>query len=106
MAYTMASSEIVSLPNYYRVVTPMPWASVRDLTVDMEDRVLSITAQRSLQLPVTEQSHGIPQDMLVIDRVDATVERDLELPDDVDERAVSAFFRDGVLTVIVGRLCF
>lgn len=87
--------DIVELDDHYTLTMDLPGMADRDLTIELEDRVLRIAGERR-----DEREHGT-DGMRRIERSFGSFERTLTLPRGVDGDGVDANLDNGVLEVTV-----
>ncbi len=71
----------------------LPGMDKKDISVDIEDRVLTLSGERSYDNEVKEESYYRRE------RAFGTFKRSFNLPADVDSDKIKADFKDGVLKV-------
>jgi len=71
----------------------LPGLTPQDVTIDVEDRVLTVSGERKAQ-EVTED-----ESFIRVERASGAFRRTLTLPEGVDADAVAASFENGVLEV-------
>lgn len=81
----------------YRVTVEVPGVEERDLELSLDGDVLVIRGEKRREREQTEG--GFHR----IERAYGSFERLLDLPEDADPEAISARFRNGVLTITIGR---
>jgi len=77
----------------YRVIAELPGLEERDVEVLLQDGVLTVRGEKKLESETRNRSYS--------ERFFGRFERQISLDRDVDENAVKATFRNGVLTVTV-----
>ena len=77
----------------YRVIAELPGLEEKDVEVLLQDGLLTIRGEKKLETEARNRSYS--------ERFYGRFERQISLDRDVDEGAVSATFRNGVLTVTV-----
>jgi len=75
----------------YRVIAELPGLTEKDVEVSLQDGLLTISGEKKLETEGRNRSYS--------ERFYGRFERQIPLDRDVDEAAVSATFRNGVLTV-------
>jgi HSP20 family protein len=75
----------------YRVIAELPGLTEKDVEVSLQDGLLTIRGEKKLETEGRNRSYS--------ERFYGRFERQIPLDRDVDEAAVSATFRNGVLTV-------
>lgn len=81
----------------YRVTVEVPGVEERDLELSLDGDVLVIRGEKRRE---REQNDG---GFHRIERVYGSFQRLLDLPEDADPEAISAKFRNGVLTITIGK---
>jgi HSP20 family protein len=82
----------------YLVEVELPGLSEKDVELTLKDRVLTLATAKK-----EEKEEKVQKKWLKRERREFCFSRDLLLPEDADEDAVSASFKDGLLTVEVAR---
>ena len=77
----------------YRVIAELPGIEERDVEVLLQDGVLTVRGEKKLESETRNRSYS--------ERFYGRFERQISLDRDVDETAVKATFKNGVLTVTV-----
>ena len=77
----------------YRVIAELPGLEERDVEVLLQDGVLTVRGEKKLESEARNRSYS--------ERFYGRFERQISLDRDVDESAVKATFKNGVLTVTV-----
>jgi HSP20 family protein len=77
----------------YRVTTELPGLDERDVEVLLQDGLLTVRGEKKIESENRHRTHR--------ERFYGRFERQISLDRDVDENAVSATFKNGVLTVTV-----
>jgi HSP20 family protein len=77
----------------YRVTAELPGLEDRDVELVLQDGVLTIRGEKKIESENRNRTHS--------ERFYGRFERQIALDHDVDENAVNATFKDGVLTVTV-----
>jgi HSP20 family protein len=85
-------------PQSIEIYAFAPGLDPAQIDVQVEKNVLSITGERAVDRPETEQAA-----IHIDERFAGRFRRVVSLPDDADPNAVSAAYRDGVLHVSVRR---
>ena len=81
----------------YRISLEVPGVEEKDIQITLDDDVLYISGEKRQE---TEANEG---GFHRIERVYGSFQRVLNLPEDADPDAIKASFRNGVLTITVGR---
>lgn len=89
------SMDVEETDKEYRVTAELPGLDEKDVEVILDDGVLTLRGEKKWE---TE-----PQNRSYSERVYGRFERQIVLGRDVDENAVSATFKNGVLTVTVAK---
>lgn len=87
--------DIVERENAFAVSVELPGVSKEDVKVSLEKRVLSITGERRLQAEEGGVQHRH------IERAYGNFSRSFTLPENVDEAAIAASYKDGVLSLTI-----
>lgn len=87
--------DLVETADHYVVHADLPGLAQDDVTIEVEDRVLTISGERAATT-TTEDARA-----LRVERAGGTFRRQLTLPDGVDADGITATFEHGVLTVSV-----
>jgi HSP20 family protein len=81
----------------YEINVELPGVAEKDIDVSLHDRVLGIKGEKRTEKKeegttfyFSERSYGVFQ-------------RSFRLPEDADENSVQAVFKDGVLSIIIGK---
>lgn len=77
----------------YRVIAELPGLEERDVEVLLQDGVLTVRGEKKLETETRNRSYS--------ERFYGRFERQISLDRDIDESAVRATFKNGVLTVTV-----
>jgi HSP20 family protein len=78
-------------------VAELPGLTKKDVNITLEDKVLTISGERSFEGKEENQNYHR------IERAYGSFSRSFTLPHEVDQERVSANFKDGVLTVAVAK---
>lgn len=92
------AASIVENQNEYVVSADLPAVKREDVSVTVENSVLSIKGERRLEKTADDETEHRRETYYGL------FERRFSLPDDVDADAISAESRDGVLTVRIPKL--
>lgn len=87
--------DLVETGEHYRVHADLPGLAQDAVTIEVEDRVLTISGERAATA-TTEETRAIR-----VERAGGAFKRSLTLPQGVDADAITASFENGVLTVSV-----
>ena len=85
-------------PKGYEVQAELPGVKKEDITVDIEDNIVSISAKTSA---ATEKKDG--EKVIYSERVEGVVSRRFSLPVEIDQAKSGAKFENGVLTLTLVR---
>jgi HSP20 family molecular chaperone IbpA len=77
----------------YIAQVDLPGFKKDDITIDVHDRILTITAER----PGTKVSKDSEEFIRVLERFQGVITRSINLPEDADEEGIEAECVDGVL---------
>ncbi len=88
--------DLASGDKAYAMHVELPGVDPGNVEVKVEDRVLTVSGEKKEEHAEGEQKH-------VAERVYGRFLRRLSLPDDADEAAIRASFKNGVLTVEIPR---
>ncbi|MFA7440929.1 MAG: Hsp20/alpha crystallin family protein [Sphingomonadaceae bacterium] len=89
--------ELVDDEKSYRLTAELPGLSEQDVDVSVADGVLCIAGEKK------EEHETREKDSVFSERRYGSFRRQITLPDDVDEDQITAQFKDGVLTVALGK---
>jgi HSP20 family protein len=81
----------------YRLTAELPGLSEQDIEVSVADGRLSISGEKK------EESERSDKGLIMSERRYGSFQRQIALPADVDENAITAQFKDGVLTVVLAK---
>ena len=84
----------------YRVEVELPGLDEKDITVTLENGVLAITGERKEEKEENDEKRGLRHR----ESWRGTFQRALRLPEDADEKGVTAATKAGILTVVVPKL--
>jgi HSP20 family protein len=84
----------------YRIEVELPGLDEKDITVTLQDGVLAITGERKDEKDENDEKRGLRHR----ESWRGTFQRALRLPEDADEKGVSAATKAGILTVVVPKL--
>lgn len=87
--------DLVEAKDHYLVHADLPGLGQDDVTIEVEDRVLTVSGERAATT-TTEDARA-----LRVERAGGQFRRQLTLPEGVDADAITATFEHGVLTVRV-----
>jgi HSP20 family protein len=82
----------------YLIEVELPGLSEKDVELSLKDRVLTLSTVKK-----EEQEEKSQKTWLKRERREFRFSRAFSLPEDADEEAVSASFKDGLLTVELGK---
>ncbi len=89
--------ELQDRKDHYRLAAELPGMEEKDIDIELSDGVLSISGEKRDQ---SEEKSG---DYLMRERSYGSFRRRLTLPGDIDPDSVEAKYRNGVLTVRIGK---
>ena len=84
----------------YRVDAELPGLEDKDISVTLENGVLAIAGERKDERENRDEKRGFSHR----ESVRGSFQRALRLPEDADEKGVTASYKNGVLTVAVPKL--
>jgi HSP20 family protein len=87
------SLDVEETEREYRVTAELPGLEERDVEVLLQDGLLTVRGEKKIESENRHRTHS--------ERFYGRFERQISLDRDVDESAVSATFKNGVLTVTV-----
>jgi HSP20 family protein len=87
------SVDVEETEKEYRVTAELPGLEERDVEVLLQDGLLTVRGEKKLETEARNRSYS--------ERFYGRLERQITLDRDVDDGAVNATFKNGVLTVIV-----
>jgi HSP20 family protein len=90
-------SEASSDGEAYKIVLELPGVKTDDIEVTMQDNALTIKGEKFSEREEKKDSYFFSE------RQYGSFERSFKLPPDASENDIKADFRDGVLTVSIGR---
>lgn len=91
------SCNVAETPETYHIQAELPGVEEKDLELKLEDRVLSLRGERREEKEEKEKKYH---------RVESSYGsflRSFRLPEDADEKKVTAEFKDGILNVSIPR---
>lgn len=94
--------DISETPTHTILRASLPGFTRENVTVEVEDRVLTISATRASAAESTGNDTG--ETMVRRERYTGTVTRSLVLPETLDAESVSAELKDGVLTLQLAKI--
>lgn len=80
----------------YLFTFDLPGMKEKDLTIQLDGRVLTVTGERKRESPVEAKNHRT-------ERSFGRFERRLTLPENINPEAIEAVFKEGVLDVRVAK---
>jgi HSP20 family protein len=84
----------------YRVEAELPGLDEKDIAVTLENGVLSIRGERKEEHTEEDEQRGFRHR----ETFRGTFERALALPEDADEKGVSASYKNGILGIVIPKL--
>jgi HSP20 family protein len=84
----------------YRIDVELPGLEQKDIAVTLENGVLAITGERKEEKEAKDEKRGLSHR----ESWRGTFQRVLRLPEDADEKGVTAATKSGILTVVVPKL--
>jgi len=91
---TSPRTDVVETKDHYELVAELPGFGKDDVTVQVKDGVLELTAKASAKAEAEPQVQW-----LLRERRPTSVQRSFRLPRDVNGDAIEAAFRDGLLVL-------
>ncbi|MCY0884800.1 MAG: Hsp20/alpha crystallin family protein [Firmicutes bacterium] len=91
----LAPIDVVETPTAFKVQALLPGYGPEDVTVSVEDGVLSITAERKAEQEENGEARYLRREIALYGRY----RRLLRLPEEVDVDGITAHFKNGLLTV-------
>lgn len=93
----MPALEMKEEGNGYRLTAELPGLCEADVTVELNDGILSVAGEKK------EESEGKEKDYLVSERRYGAFRRQIALPGDVAPDSIEAKFKHGVLTITMAK---
>ena len=102
---TAPSVDVKETKDAYIIDMDVPGMSEKDIALDLDGKVLSIHSQKndSTEEKSSEDKKAEESKWLLRERFTPDFKRQFELPEDIDEEAIRACFKNGVLTVTIPR---
>jgi len=91
------AADVVETENALRVLVELPGISPENVSVDLENNVLTIQGNKPEQRSEGDEKHT----WHLMERRYGTFSRSFMLPRDVDQERIEASFENGVLTVAI-----
>ncbi len=88
-------------PDFYTLFVELPGVAPDEVELTLEENVLTIAGERPFYDEVDDQDAIRPDEFRRVERRFGRYHRAVRMPDRVDGTAVSATYRDGVLTIRV-----
>jgi HSP20 family protein len=92
--------DVYETESEYRVDAELPGLNEKDIQVTLEDGVLAISGERKAESEKQDEKRGFSHR----ECVRGSFHRALRLPEDADEKGVSASYKNGVLSIVVPKL--
>jgi len=89
--------DVKELPEHFEVVAELPGIKKEDIEVTLDNGILTLSGERKTETEQTEAK------MHRIERTFGRFERVFTLPETVDPQKVDAAFKEGVLTLKIGK---
>jgi HSP20 family protein len=84
----------------YRVDAELPGLEEKDISVTLENGVLSIAGERKQEQESQDEKRGFHHK----ESFRGSFQRSLRLPDEIDEKGISASYKNGVLSIVIPKL--
>jgi HSP20 family protein len=84
----------------YRIDAELPGLEEKDISVTLENGVLSIVGERKLEQESQDEKRGFHHR----ESFRGNFQRSLRLPDEIDEKGITASYKSGVLSVVIPKL--
>ncbi len=84
----------------YRIDAELPGLEEKDSAVTLENGVLSIAGERKHEQESQEEKRGFHHK----ESFRGSFQRSLRLPDEIDEKGITASYKNGVLCVVIPKL--
>ena len=91
------SIDVSETDKNYEVQVQLPGMNKDDITVNLEDRVLSISGERKFKDEQKEKTYH------KVETRYGSFRRSFQLPDNIDPESVNASYQDGVLTITIDK---
>lgn len=91
------SIDVSETDKNYEVQVQLPGMNKEDITVNLEDRVLSISGERRFKDEQKEKTYH------KVETRYGAFHRSFQLPDNIDEDSVKASYQDGVLSITIDK---
>lgn len=91
--------DIKELPDEYRLEMELPGRTQSDVNIEINAGTLTISSKKE----ETKEEGGKKDKFLIRERRSMSFSRSFSLPDDIDEDATAASFKNGILTVNLKR---
>jgi HSP20 family protein len=88
--------DVAETKNHYELTAELPGFRSEEVTVQVKDGVLELTASPAEKAPAPD---GDQTNWLLRERRQAAFQRSFRLPRDVDGESIEAAFRDGLLVL-------
>ncbi|CAK9171018.1 unnamed protein product [Ilex paraguariensis] len=92
-------ADVVEYTNAYHFIVDMPGVKGDQIKVQVEDNTLVVSGERR-----REKEHKDGASFISMERRHGKLMKKFVLPEDANKDAISAFYQDGVLTVVVEKL--
>jgi HSP20 family protein len=91
---------VTETENEYRVEAELPGLEEKDIQVTLENGVLTLAGERKEEREEKDEKRGL----MHRESFRGRFERSLALPEDADEKSVTASYKNGVLTLAIPKL--
>lgn len=96
---TMPRCDIAETKDNYRLEMELPGLTEKDVTVNLKDRVLSVSTLKNEEKTEKEDKDDKDEQWLLKERKTISFTRRFSIPVDVDQSKIEASFKNGVLVI-------